>query len=79
MRRDQRSLKRGGISLLLAIAWALALSQFAGAQVLYGSLVGRVEDPSGAVVAGAKVTDYSRDGRWAGQQKTECGLHGYGI
>jgi phosphoadenosine phosphosulfate reductase len=30
-------------------------------------------------VAGAKVTDYSRDGRWAGQQKTECGLHGYGI
>ena len=56
MRRDQRSLKRGGISLLLAIAWALALSQFAGAQVLYGSLVGRVEDPSGAVVAGARIT-----------------------
>lgn len=30
-------------------------------------------------VAGASVTDYSRDGRWNGQEKTECGLHGDGI
>lgn len=30
-------------------------------------------------VPGAKVTDYSRAGRWAGQSKTECGLHGDGI
>ncbi|MFQ5491860.1 MAG: phosphoadenosine phosphosulfate reductase family protein [Phycisphaerae bacterium] len=30
-------------------------------------------------VPGAKVTDYSRSGRWAGQTKSECGLHGYGI
>ena len=30
-------------------------------------------------VAGATVTDYTRDGRWAGRSKSECGLHGYGI
>jgi phosphoadenosine phosphosulfate reductase len=27
-------------------------------------------------VEGASVTDYSRAGRWAGMEKTECGLHG---
>ncbi|MCO6438764.1 MAG: phosphoadenylyl-sulfate reductase [Phycisphaerae bacterium] len=27
-------------------------------------------------VEGSKVGEYSRDGRWAGQGKTECGLHG---
>ena len=30
-------------------------------------------------VAGADVTTYSREGRWNGREKTECGLHGYGI
>ncbi|MCG8406331.1 MAG: phosphoadenylyl-sulfate reductase [Phycisphaerales bacterium] len=30
-------------------------------------------------VAGASVTDYSREGRWNGKEKTECGLHGDGI
>ena len=30
-------------------------------------------------VPGASVTDYSRAGRWQGQQKDECGLHGEGI
>ncbi len=30
-------------------------------------------------VPGSKVTDYSRSGRWEGQTKTECGLHGDGI
>lgn len=30
-------------------------------------------------VPGASVTDYSRDGRWEGTGKTECGLHGAGI
>ncbi len=30
-------------------------------------------------VEGASVTDYSRDGRWAGTGKKECGLHGEGI
>ncbi len=30
-------------------------------------------------VAGATVTDYNREGRWNGKEKTECGLHGGGI
>ncbi|MCP4247222.1 MAG: phosphoadenylyl-sulfate reductase [bacterium] len=30
-------------------------------------------------VAGSSPGDYSRDGRWSGQGKSECGLHGYGI
>lgn len=30
-------------------------------------------------VEGASVTDYSREGRWSGMEKTECGLHGDGI
>jgi phosphoadenosine phosphosulfate reductase len=32
-----------------------------------------------APVPGAGVTDYTRAGRWAGQDKKECGLHGDGI
>lgn len=30
-------------------------------------------------VEGARVTDYTRSGRWNGTTKTECGLHGDGI
>ena len=30
-------------------------------------------------VEGAKIGEYSRAGRWAGTEKTECGLHGDGI
>lgn len=30
-------------------------------------------------VPGSKIGDYSRDGRWAGTPKKECGLHGDGI
>lgn len=30
-------------------------------------------------VEGARLGEYSRDGRWAGTEKTECGLHGDGI
>ncbi len=44
----------------------LALSQLVQAQVLYGSLVGRVEDPSGAIVPGAKI---SVTNRATGQQR----------
>jgi phosphoadenosine phosphosulfate reductase len=29
-------------------------------------------------VTGARVSDYSRAGRWAGSEKTECGLHNHG-
>lgn len=43
--------------LLLAMAFiAVATSQSANAQVLYGSVVGTVEDPTGAVVPSATVT-----------------------
>ena len=30
-------------------------------------------------VPGTRPWEYSRDGRWAGQEKKECGLHGDGI
>ena len=40
----------------IALLFAGAVQQVAQAQVLYGSLVGRVEDPSGAVMPGARVT-----------------------
>ncbi|MFN0107844.1 MAG: TonB-dependent receptor domain-containing protein [Blastocatellia bacterium] len=40
----------------LFIAMSLALIVVTQAQVLYGSLVGRIEDQSGAVLPGAKVT-----------------------
>ncbi len=32
-----------------------------------------------APVEGSKIGEYSRAGRWSGQDKTECGLHGDGI
>jgi hypothetical protein len=45
------------IVLSLVALWLVSVApQFAQAQVLYGSLVGRVEDPSGAVLPGARVT-----------------------
>ena len=40
----------------LAACFLIAVAPLAPAQVLYGSLVGRVEDPSGAIVAGAQVS-----------------------
>ncbi len=45
--------------VLLSLAFMLIIitaAQFAQAQVLYGSLVGRVEDPSGAILPGASIT-----------------------
>src|SRR5215468_1002112 len=47
--------KRHLIQIAMLILLALALPRGAGAQVLYGSLTGNVTDPTGAVVAGAKV------------------------
>jgi len=45
------------IALSLIALWLLsATPQIAQAQVLYGTLVGRVEDPSGAILPGAKVS-----------------------
>jgi hypothetical protein len=45
-----------GPALLLAVLLALLVCQPAHCQVLYGSIVGTVEDASGAVVPAAKVT-----------------------
>ncbi|MDQ3686545.1 MAG: carboxypeptidase-like regulatory domain-containing protein, partial [Acidobacteriota bacterium] len=55
--------------VLLSLAFMLIITtaaQFARAQVLYGSLVGRVEDPSGAVLPGASITVTNKD---TGQQR----------
>jgi hypothetical protein len=49
------AIKRLGWSLVMTLAVALAALPL-GAQVLYGSLVGNVQDESGAVVSGAAVT-----------------------
>src|SRR5262245_54249192 len=57
--------KRSGVLLATLLA-ALLLTSVGVAQVLYGTLVGRVEDPTGAVVAGAKVTVTNKD---TGQQR----------
>jgi outer membrane receptor protein involved in Fe transport len=43
-------------ALLLAACISLAITPRASAQVLYGSVVGTVSDPSGAVIPGATVT-----------------------
>ena len=42
--------------LFVGVLLVAACSNSAHAQVLYGSIVGAVEDPSGAVVAGANLT-----------------------
>ena len=47
--------KRHLIPLALLLLFALATPRGVNAQVLYGSLTGNVTDPSGAIVAGAKV------------------------
>src|SRR5439155_9403525 len=41
---------------LAAAVWAVSVPQAAQAQVLYGTIVGNVTDPSGAAIPGATVT-----------------------
>ncbi len=54
--RKQLHRPANGLGLILALLLiALILPQTAECQVLYGSIVGTVEDPSGSVVPGAKV------------------------
>ncbi len=48
-------------SLCVPLFLALMAPQRAEAQVLYGSIVGHVTDPSGAVVPGAKITITNKD------------------
>src|SRR5713101_1141672 len=50
------NLRSNVVFLLLALLAAGTFSQTANAQVLYGSVVGLVEDPSGGGVPGASVT-----------------------
>lgn len=60
MKSDLRFTGRFLGRLLLAVAFVLA-TQSAQAQVLYGSLVGQVADPSRAVLPGATVTVTNKD------------------
>lgn len=57
MRRSFRSLWLAVISL--GMVWGLGITNAAG-QAVYGSIVGTVNDPSGAAVSGAKVTATSQ-------------------
>src|SRR5437667_9644135 len=51
-----RSVQPAAGLVALAFLVAASLPQRAGAQTLYGSLVGNVTDPSGAAVTGATIT-----------------------
>src|SRR5205085_5831994 len=56
----------GNGAALATIIMALLLTSAGIAQVLYGTLIGRVEDPTGAVLAGVKVTATNKN---TGQQR----------
>lgn len=61
-RRAGQMFRLAALSLLFTLAFIVA----AQAQVLYGALVGRIEDQTGAVLPGAKVTVTNKD---TGQQR----------
>ncbi|MBA3439794.1 MAG: carboxypeptidase regulatory-like domain-containing protein, partial [Pyrinomonadaceae bacterium] len=68
-RSDATLIDRFARVVLLSLSFMLVgitAVQFAQAQVLYGTLVGRVEDPSGAVLPGGSVTVINKD---TGQQR----------
>jgi len=68
-RSDATLIDRFTQLVMLSLAFMLitiTVAQFTQAQVLYGSLVGRVEDPSGAVLPGGSVTVTNKD---TGQQR----------
>jgi hypothetical protein len=56
MRRFNAGFAPALVILLALLIISLVASQPAAGQVLYGSIVGTVQDPSGAVVPGAKIT-----------------------
>ncbi|PYT11711.1 MAG: hypothetical protein DMG59_25630, partial [Acidobacteria bacterium] len=49
------------LKLMAVLAGMLAVSRPVSAQILYGSIVGNVKDPSDAAVAGAKVTIVNKE------------------
>src|SRR2546427_12318413 len=59
------------VFLCAAFLAAGAFSQTANAQVLYGSVVGIAEDPSGGGVPGATVTIKKRETRQTHEAKTD--------
>ena len=68
-RSDATLIDRFTQLVMLSLAFMLitiTVAQFTQAQVLYGSLVGRVEDPSGAVLPGGNVTVTNKN---TGQQR----------
>jgi len=54
-------MKFAAVSLLLLLLVCGFVSQPASAQVLYGSVIGTVTDPSGAIIPNAKVSITSKD------------------
>ena len=68
---------RSVLVCLCALA-VLAAAQPAAAQVLYGSIVGNVKDPSEAAVAGATVTVTSKETNLS-RQTTTNDVGGYSI
>ncbi len=63
---------------VMALCWALALPSSAGAQVLYGSLIGNVKDPTGAAVPGASVFVTQKETQFSRQVTTDT-AGGYNI
>ena len=59
--------------LLVLMMFCALQKPAASGQVLYGSLVGTVSDPSGAVVPGATVIATGKDNGQIRQDKTDSG------
>ena len=64
--------RRAGLTaILIVLAGCWAFGEHAQAQVLYGSLVGNVTDPSGASVPGAKVVIVSSETAFTREASTD--------
>ncbi len=57
---QKNEVKERSTTGFLVICLMLLVTQVAQGQVLYGTMVGRIEDPGGAVMPGAKVTVINR-------------------
>ena len=74
-RRVLTPLLRSLAMAVLAILLVLAVPGVGAAQTLYGTLVGNVKDPTGAVVPGATVTVVQTDP--PGENRLARRLHGF--